>query len=150
AFVVCELAIVFLLLDVLRCTRQGAHLVLAFAWNPLLAIEVAGSGHIDIVGALLLLVSFAALGRRWRSVAALAFGLAVAVKFLPIVLLPLYWKRVRVRDGALAAIVCGLLYSPFLQQRQIPIGSLGTYVQSFRFNDPVFAALERVAAPALV
>src|SRR5207245_2981590 len=31
AFVVCELAIVFLLLDVLRCTRQGAHLVLAFA-----------------------------------------------------------------------------------------------------------------------
>src|SRR5437660_10453879 len=59
AFVVCELAIVLLLLDVLRCTRQGAHLVLAFAWNPLLAIEVAGSGHIDIVGALLLLVSFA-------------------------------------------------------------------------------------------
>src|SRR5207248_53705 len=82
--------------------------------------------------ALHLVVSFAALGRRWRTVAALAFGLAVAVKLLPIVLLPLYWKRVRVRDGALAAIVCGLLYTPFLQQGQIPIGSLGTYVQSFR------------------
>ena len=50
AFVVCEFAIVFVLLDVLRCTGQGAHLVLAFAWNPLLAVEVAGSGHIDIVG----------------------------------------------------------------------------------------------------
>jgi len=65
---------------------------------------VAGSGHIDIVGALLLLVSVAALGRRWRAVAALAFGLAVAVKLLPIVLLPLYWKRVRMRDAALAAV----------------------------------------------
>src|SRR6201993_3527955 len=43
AFVLCECAIVFLLLDLLRCTRQGAHLVLVFAWNPLLAIEVAGS-----------------------------------------------------------------------------------------------------------
>src|SRR3989442_11636963 len=57
AFVVCELAIVFALLDLLRCTRQAAHLVLAFAWNPLLAIEVAGKGHIQIFCARLLLGS---------------------------------------------------------------------------------------------
>jgi Glycosyltransferase family 87 len=150
AFVVCDLAIILVLLDILRCGRQGAHWVLAYAWNPLLATEVAGSGHIDIVGALLLLVSAAALARRWRAIAALAFGLAVAVKFLPIVLLPLYWRRVRVRDGALAAIVVALLYVPFLSHGRIPIGSLGTYLQSFRFNDPVFATLERVAAPQLV
>jgi alpha-1,6-mannosyltransferase len=150
AFVVCDLAIVLVLLDILRSSRQGAHWVLAYAWNPVLVTEVAGSGHIDIVGALLLLVSFAALGRRWRTLAAVAFGLAVAVKFLPIVLLPLYWKRVRMQDAALAAAVVGLLYVPFLNHGRIPIGSLGTYVQSFRFNDPVFAALERVAAPQVV
>ncbi len=150
AFVVCDLAIVFVLLDVLRLSRQGAHWVLAYAWNPLLATEVAGSGHIDIVGALLLLVSFAALGRRWRTLAAVTFGLAVAVKFLPIVLLPLYWKRVRVRDGALAAVVFGLLYLPFLSQGQIPIGSLGVYVRSFRFNGPMFATLARAGPPELV
>ena len=150
AFVVCDLAIVLVLLDILRSSRWGAHWVLAYAWHPLLATEVAGSGHIDIVGALLLLVSVAALGRRWRAVAALAFGLAVAVKFLPIVLLPLYWRRVRIRDGVLAAVVVGLLYVPFLNHGRIPLGSLGTYVQSFRFNDPVFATLERVAAPQLV
>jgi len=150
AFVLCDLAIVFVLLDVLRCTRQGEHWVLAYAWHPLLAIEVAGSGHVDIVGVLLLLVSAAALLRRWRPVAALAFGLAVSVKFLPIVLLPLYWRRVRMRDAALAAIVVGLLYAPFFNHGRIPIGSLGTYVQRFRFNDPVFATLERAAAPQLV
>jgi hypothetical protein len=111
---------------------------------------VAGSGHVDIVGALLLLVSVAALGRRWRAVAALAFGLAVAVKLLPIVLLPLYWKRVRIRDGALAAVLVGLLYVPFFNHGWIPIGSLGTYLQRFRFNDPVFATLERVVAPQLI
>jgi len=152
AFVICEFAIVFVLLDVVRCTRQGqrAHLVLAYAWNPLLAIEVAGSGHIDIVGALLLVVSAAALVRRWRATAAVALGLAIAVKLLPIVLLPLYWKRVRIRDSALAAVVLGLLYVPFFNHGRIPIGSLGIYVQSFRFNDPMFATLERVAAPQLV
>ncbi len=150
AFVVCDLAIVFVLLDSLRCTRHGEHWVLAYAWHPLLAIEVAGSGHVDIVGVLLLLVSAAALVRRWRTVAAVAFGLAVAVKLLPIVLLPLYWKRVRIRDGALAAVVLGLLYVPFLDHGRIPFGSLGTYVQRFRFNDPVFATLERVTAPQVV
>ena len=150
AFVVCDFAVVFVLLDILRRSGQGAHWVLAYAWNPLLAIEVAGSGHIDIVGVLLLLVSAAALKRRWRTVAAVAFGLAVAVKLLPIVLLPLYWKRVRMRDTVLAAAVVALLYVPFLNHGRIPIGSLGTYVHSFRFNDPVFAMLERVAAPRLV
>jgi len=150
AFVLCNLAIVLILLDVLRKSGQGVHWVLAYAWNPLLAIEVAGSGHIDIVGVLLLLVSFAALERRWRTIAALAFGLAVAVKLVPIVLLPLYWRRVRLRDATLAAVAVGLLYVPFLNHGRISIGSLGTYVHSFRFNDPVFATLERVAGPQLV
>jgi alpha-1,6-mannosyltransferase len=116
----------------------------------LLATEVAGSGHIDIVGTLLLLASFAALGRRWRAVAAVTFGLAVAVKLLPIVLLPLYWRRVRIRDGILAVIAVGLPYIPFLNGGPFPIGSLSTYVQNFRFNDPVFATLERAADPRLV
>jgi len=149
-FVFCDFGIALLLLDILRRAGQGMHWVLAYAWHPLLAIEVAGSGHIDILGALLLLISFAALDRRWRAVAAVAFGLAVSVKLLPIVLLPLYWKRVRIRDSILAIILVGLLYAPFLQGGWIPIGSLSTYIQSFRFNDPVFAILERMVAPQLV
>ena len=150
AFVICEVAIVFVLFDVLRRTGRGEHWLLAYAWHPLLATEVAGSGHLDIVGALLLLASAGALLRRWRAVAAVAFALAVAVKLIPIVLLPLYWKRVRVRDSALAAAVFGLLYVPFLNHGRVPLGSLGAYVQRFRFNDLVFATIERVVAPQVV
>jgi len=150
AFLVCDFAIVLLLLNLLPASGQGEHWVLAYAWHPLLAREVAGSGHIDIVGVLVLLLSAAALARRWRMIAAITFGLAVAVKFLPIVLAPLYWRRLRVRDGLLAALVFGLLYVPFLQYGRIPIGSLPAYVQGFRFNDPVFAMLERVARPQVV
>jgi Glycosyltransferase family 87 len=150
AFVLCDLAVVLVLLDVLCCNRQGAHLALAYAWNPLLAIEVAGSGHIDIVCALLLVASAAALGRRWRTTAAIALGLAVAVKLLPVVLIPLYWRRIRIRDAVLAATVVGLLYLPFLHHGRIPVGSLGTYVRSFRFNGPLFAALNQVAPAQLL
>jgi len=150
AFVLCDFAIALILLDLLRTTGRAEHLVLAYAWNPLLAIEVAGSGHIDIVGALLLLISVAALARRWRTIAAVAFGLAVAVKFLPIVLLPLYWKRIRIRDAGLVVVLVALLYLPFLNHGRIPFGSLGTYVNSFRFNGPVFAILDHVAPPQLL
>ena len=150
AFVLCDFAITFVLLDLLRMRGGGAHLVLAYAWNPLLAIEVAGSGHIDIVGALLVVISAAAIVRRWRATAAVALGLAVAVKFLPLVLLPLYWKRVRIRDVALAVAVFGFLYVPFVDHGRIPFGSLGAYVQGFRFNGPVFAVLDHGAPPWLI
>lgn len=150
AFAACDLAIVLMLFDLLRRAGQKEHWILAYAWHPLLATDVAGSGHVDIVGALLLLVSFAALARRWRMAAAIAFGLAVAVKFLPMVLAPLYWRRVRIRDALVAALGVLLLYVPFLEHRRIPIGSLGVYLQRFRFNDPIFAALERVASPPIL
>jgi hypothetical protein len=65
-------------------------------------------------------------------------------------LLPLYWKRVRIRDAALAVVVAGLMYLPFLNHGHIPIGSLGAYVQGFRFNGPIFAALHHVAPPQLL
>jgi alpha-1,6-mannosyltransferase len=147
AFVICDFGIALVLLDLLRTGKREMHLVLVYLWNPLLAVEVAGSGHIDIVGTLLLVISVAALARSWRSIAALTLGLAIAVKFLPIVLLPLYWKRVRIRDAALAAAVAALLYVPFLNHGRLPIGSLGTYVQSFRFNGPVFSTLAQFAPP---
>ena len=150
AFALCDVAIAFVLLDILRRTGRGAHLVLVCAWNPLLAIEVAGSGHIDIVGTLLLVISVAALARRWRAIAAVGLGLAVAVKFLPIVLIPLYWKRVRIRDAVLAVLVVALLYVPFLNHGRVLIGSLGTYVTGFRFNGPVFALLHSVVPPQLL
>ena len=150
AFAICNLAVVLILLDILGRTGQGAHWILAYAWHPLLATDVVGSGHVDIFGVLLLVVSFAALIRRWRAIAAIAFALAVAVKFLPIVLLPLYWRRIRIRDALLAAIVFTLLPLPFLNHGRVPIGALGTYIQGFGFNDPVFAVLRRIAVPQVL
>jgi hypothetical protein len=138
------------LINLLRAAGQAEHWILAYAWHPLLATNVAGSGHIDIVGVLLLLISAAALARRWQTIAASAFALSFAVKFLPIVLVPFYWRRIRVRDALIGIAIFVLLYVPFLKGLKIPAGSLGTYVRSFRFNDPVFGILERVADPTVV
>jgi alpha-1,6-mannosyltransferase len=147
AFVFCDFAIVWVLIEVLRRTRQPLHWVLAYAWHPAVATEIAGAGHVDIVGALLLLISFLAIIRSWRILAAVTFALAVAVKFLPLVLLPLYWRRVRLRDALAAIATFALLYVPFFDHGRIPLGSIGVFVQRFRFNDPIFAVVERLANP---
>jgi hypothetical protein len=57
---------------------------------------------------------------------------------------------VRIRDALVAGFVVAMLYVPFLEHWRFPIGSLGVYVQRFRFNDPIFATLERVASPQIV
>ncbi|HEY0702480.1 MAG TPA: hypothetical protein VGD60_06915 [Candidatus Acidoferrales bacterium] len=150
AFLACDLAIVLLLFNILRRNGEAEHWVLAYAWHPLLAINVAGSGHVDILGVLLLLVSAKALTRRWRMIAATTFGMAVAVKFLPVVLAPLYWRRVRIRDACVAALVFVGLYLPYLNGRHLPVGSIGTFVQRFRFNGPVFGTLQHLASPQTV
>ena len=84
--------------------RRGSSLV--YAWNPLVILEIAHSGHIDALGSLWIAVSAWMLSTNRGMRAAIAFVIAVAVKLLPIVLIPLYWKRVRVRDGAVAASCC--------------------------------------------
>jgi hypothetical protein len=131
----------------LRRVGRGEHWVLAYAWHPLVVTCVAYNGHLDILGVLLLVISAVALRRRVRTLAAITFGLAVAVKFLPAVLAPLYWRRVRVRDGLLAVLVVAVLYTPFLGRGGLPIGSVRILIQRFRFNDPIFATIARVLSP---
>ena len=65
-------------------------------------------------------------------------------------LLPLYWRRIRIRDVLLALIVFALVYLPFLNHGRIPTGSLGTYIQGFGFNVPLFALLRQVASPQIL
>ena len=95
-----------------------------------------------MVGTLLVVAGALALARRRSLAAALAVAAAVAVKFLPLVLLPLLWRRVRLRHAALAGAAVALLYLPFVQpDGLLPIGSLATYAAAWRFNGPLFRGL---------
>ena len=156
AIVLCDAAIVAVLLYWLAASRRSPWWVLAYAWNPLVALEGAGNGHVDLLGALCLVVTAASLTRGRRTVAALAFALAVGVKFLPATLAPLLWRRIRFRDAALCVGTFAALYIPFLGRGRLPLGSLGVYLANWRVNAPVYSALERfvptaglVALPAI-
>ena len=67
--------------------------------------------------------------------------LAVATKLLPIVLLPLFWKRIWLRDAVAGIIVLALLYSPFASAGTLPLGAVPNVVAYIRFNGPLFRLL---------
>ena len=144
AIFLCDAALVAVLLWWLVSSRRSPWWVLAYAWNPLIALEGAGNGHVDLLGALCLILTAASLARGRRTVAAVAFALAVGIKFVPAILAPLFWRRIRLRDAALCVGILAALYVPFLGQGRLPLGSLGDYLAYWRFNAPVYSALEWV------
>ena len=100
ALVACDLMTILILWRWLALTGRPEWLVMTYAWNPLVVLEIAHSGHLDALGAMWIAASAYWLARRRTALASVAYVLAVATKLLPIVLLPLYWRRVRLRDGA--------------------------------------------------
>jgi len=144
AIVLCDAAIAAVLLTWPVASDWSPWWVLAYAWNPLVTVEGAGNGHVDLLGALCLVVTAASLARRRRTPAAVAFALAVGVKFLPATSAPLLWRRIRLRDAAVGAGVLATLYLPFVGQGRLPLGSLGDYLTKWRFNAPFYSALEWV------
>ena len=156
ALVACDLLTIWVLLAWLRDTKRSPWLALVYAWNPLVILEVAHSGHIDALGALWIAISawMLSTGRGMR--ASIAFVLAVATKLLPIVLVPLYWKRIRVRDAIVAALVLAALYYPFRSAGMLPLGAVPNVVAFIRFNGPLFKWLaltfdpQKAAAVALL
>jgi hypothetical protein len=69
--------------------REKAFAAAFVGWNPLLALQFAGGGHNDALMTALVLaaLAFAARERRW--LAGAAWATAIAVKWFPLLLLPL-------------------------------------------------------------
>jgi len=147
---ICDAATIALLLLWLIDSGRSPWWVLAYAWNPLVSLEGAGNGHVDLLGTLCVVLAAFSLSRGRRTFAAVALAFGIAVKFLPVVLLPLFWRRVRIRDAALAIFLLAALYLPFLHSGGLPVGSLGAYLIKFRVNGPFYGALQYVLPNAVL
>jgi hypothetical protein len=147
ALVGCDLLTIVVLWRWLVITGRREWLALAYAWNPLVVLEVAHSGHIDALGTLWIAASAWWLAQGRTSLASVAFVLAVATKLLPLVLAPLYWRRIRVRDAIAGGVLFVLLYLPFTYGTSVPLGALPNVVAHIRFNGPLFRLVAAAATP---
>jgi hypothetical protein len=127
------------------CARRGGSAwdAVAYAWNPLVVAEYAGSAHHDPTGIVWLVAALAWAERRPpRAVAsALAAVAAVMVKLAPLVAVPFLWRdwTARARSVASTLLVAGLA-----AYAALALGSdsgLAAFATRWRHNDALFGPL---------
>jgi len=141
ALVLVELGLILLLLRILRQRGQDPRRVLLYAWNPLPLIEVAGSGHLDVLAVSLLLLALYWLEAGRRLPAVWAAAGAILAKLLPVLALPLFWRGLRGQRRLLwwLPLLVGLGFLPYAGAGMQLFAGLEAYLRHWRFNDAFFS-----------
>ena len=96
----------------IRRTGRRSFTLAYYAWNPLVVVEVAASGHNDTLAMLFSVAALFLIIERRTLLSTLALAVAVLAKFFPILLAPLLlrktgWPR-RVRSWVAVGLACAL------------------------------------------
>lgn len=142
AMVLFEGVTVWALLRVLRGLGRRPEQILLYAWCPMLVWEVAEAGHLDSAGMAFIALALVARMRRQPVLTGLWLGIAVMIKFYPLVLFPALWWRGDSRGSAwkmpatvAAVIACG--YLCYLKVGMLVFGFAGGYAQEEGLNSGV-------------
>ena len=137
----CDIGVMILLAVWLRAEGGGAWQLAIYAWNPLVIVEFAGSGHSDALALAALVGAFLLLKSR-RTLSTLLLAAATLLKSFPIMLFPLWlrrngWPRSARAwlEGAAAAafaLICAWPYRAALHQ--IPI-NMATFERNWQDNN---------------
>ncbi len=149
-FLAADLAVMALLAWWLRSSGGRNYQLAVYAWNPLLIVECAASGHLDPLVLLAVLASALALLKGRHALATLLLTAGALIKAFPVVLLPLWlrhqgWPRTAkawwgLAAGAVLAVACVWPYRAALAQ--LP-ATLAEYESHWRLNN---ASLYSLAA----
>ena len=118
-FAAADVLVLLVLASMFREERHRDFRLAVYAWNPLVIVEFAGSGHNDVL-ALLGIVCGLALVKKWPSIASVPIALAAMAKVFPAVLLPVWirqagWpgKKAGWWAAALAAVAALAVLAPY-------------------------------------
>ncbi len=123
-----------------RSGRDPRGVLTLYLWSPLLIIETAWNGHLEALGLVFiaLLLYFGAHPAR----VGMALGLATVAKFAPAAALPPLWRRYGWRMALAFGITLAVLYLPYLSAGRTLWGGLATFAEHWRFQEGAFAVLE--------
>ena len=145
-----EMGSLWLMIRLLRQFGQTPNLALLYGLNPLVILELTGNLHFEgIMIFFVLLALWLLVQGRWVG-SALALGLGIGTKLLPLLLLPLLirylgWKR-GISYATIAVGLTVVLFLPFVSPDLIRniLSSLDLYFQKFEFNASVYYLLRAV------
>lgn len=130
----------------LRRLELPPERLIFYAWNPLAVLETAGSGHVEPVGVLLVLLTGLWIIDRRPGLSTLALAASVHVKLLPAMLVPGQLRRLRPRHAALLALALVLPFLPYAVSGPVIGGGLLDYAQVWEHNAALYAVTEELIA----
>jgi hypothetical protein len=92
-FLAADLFLVGLLAGWVRSTGGGNALVALYAWNPLVVVEFAASGHNDALATACVVAACVMILRGRGTVSTLLLAAATLLKWFPVALFPLWLQR---------------------------------------------------------
>lgn len=144
-FVFFDIATITIIILLLRLRRLNPCLSLIYAWNPLVIIEFAYSGHLDIMGIFFLMLSIL-LFTTDRKVSGFAIlACSFLSKYLSFLLLPFFVVKKEYRRLIwIFPLIIFLGYLPFASAGHGLFESLKTYASQWEFNSALFFILSRI------
>jgi alpha-1,6-mannosyltransferase len=121
-----------------------------YALNPLVILELTGNLHLEAVMLFFLILAIYLLVIKKQLFSAVSFGLAVGVKLVPLIFLPLLFKRLGLAKSAffysVVGATVGVFFIPFYNISLIPdfFSGLRLYFQTFEFNASFYYLLRWV------
>ena len=146
-FILFDLGVMALLVQVLRHHGLPAARLLLYAGNPLVIVFTAGEGHLDVVQVFFLGLGCVLLQHRKIAGGALALGIAVMSKYLSAVAAPFLMGR---GNGvkSLGVFAPLLLFVPYLDAGWGIFGSLAEFGAAMHYNDSIAAVFRECLGPA--
>jgi hypothetical protein len=145
-----ELGSLYLLFLLLRKMALPVKRWLLYALNPLIILELTGNLHFEALMIFFLLMSLYLLRKEQLVWAAFFFALAVSTKLLPLILLPLYWRRLGTTKAwqfyLMTAAFTLLMFLPLFSYELLAglSQSVSLYFQKFEFNASVYYIIREI------
>ena len=133
-FIALDLWVLRTLGHLLQANKKSLAQIIVYAWNPLVVVEIAGSGHYDVLVAGLLLQSLWLYQRNQHNRSLLALGASILCKFYHLLAIPLFLRKIPARKFWLLPLVLLTGYLPYLLAGPHLFGALFNYRQKWRFN----------------
>lgn len=142
--VMAEAGTVFLGSSILKKLQLPTKSIMIYAFNPLVIIELTGNLHFEavmiffLIAALYLLVS----NKLWLS--AIIMGLSISMKLVPVILIPLLFKKLKLKNWLIYSLISGLVvlffFLPIVFTEGIHnfLKSIALYFKTFEFNASIY------------
>lgn len=145
-----EIGSIYLFIKLLKIHQLKREYIYFYVFNPLLIIELVGNIHFEAFLIFFVLWAVYLLQRNKWILATFAMALAISSKLTPILMLPFFLKRLKIKKSLIFyGLTLGLVTISFIPFSGSALingmgSSISLYFQKFEFNASIFYILREI------